>query len=94
MALRHGKPNMLSFFKMRRVNFACPHFEYITLSNTSAYNIDTIINWIEVNLNSRYYFEKGISLKSSNEIQYNLTLGFESPAELSIFTIACPLFKT
>lgn len=92
MTLKHNKPNILSFFNMRRVNFACPHFNYTTISlarNAKEINEAMFIKWIEENLNGRYYLEKNISILN-NSFNYNINLGFESYSELSIFTIACP----
>lgn len=90
MALKNGKPNPLDYFKMRRVDFACPHFEYFTINKTRTDLFEFINEWITKNLNSRYYIGKGISLDSNNAITYNITIGFESEKELSFFTIACP----
>lgn len=90
MALKNGKPNPLDYFKMRRVDYACPHFEYFTINKSRTDLLEFINEWIIKNLNSRYYIGKGISLDSSNAITYNITIGFESEKELSFFTIACP----
>lgn len=90
MALKNGKANPLDYFKMRRVDFACPHFEYITINRYRTELIDSINTWIIKHLNSRYYIGKGISLDANNTIVYNITIGFESEKELSFFTIACP----
>jgi hypothetical protein len=90
MALKNGKPNPLDYFKMRRVDFACPHFEFFTINKSRTDLLEYINEWILKNLNSRYYIGKGISLDSNNAIVYNITIGFESEKELSFFTIACP----
>ena len=94
MALKNGKPNPLDYFKMRRVDFACPHFEYFTINKSRTDLLEFINTWIIKNLNSRYYIGKGISLDSSNAIVYNITIGFESEKELSFFTIACPYINS
>ena len=88
MAIKHDKPNALSYFKMRRVNFACPYFTYTTISPSSI-QLESIVSWIEENLNSRYYIEKGISISTDppHSIQYNFTVGFESPGELTFFNL-------
>jgi hypothetical protein len=90
MALKNGKPNPLDYFGMRRVDYACPHFEYFTVNRYKREQIAAINEWIIKNLNGRYYIGKGISLSSNNEIIYNITIGFEAEKELSFFTIACP----
>ena len=94
MALKNGNPNALTYFGLRRVNFACPHFEYTTIDRYSPVIIKAINTWILRNLNNRYYIGIGIALDSNNTIIYNTKIGFESHKELSFFTIACPLLTT
>lgn len=89
MALKNGIPNPLTYFKMRRVSYPSPHFEYFKLQSNQK-NIKKIIEWVELNLNSRYYIGQGISLDNSNSIVYNTHIGFENEKELSFFLIACP----
>lgn len=90
MALKNGKPNPLNYFKMRRVEYAPPHFEYFTLPSFNPKTIKSISAWIEANLNSRYYIGQGIMLDNQNSIVYNTQIGFEQEKEMSFFLIACP----
>jgi hypothetical protein len=90
MTLKAGKPNPLSYFNIRRVEFACPHFKYTSLGNYNLQLIKLIDTWIRHNLNYRYYIGQGIVLDHTNTIVYNTKIGFESEKELSFFTIACP----
>lgn len=90
MALKNGKPNPLNYFNLRRVDFACPHFKYMTMSKYSPSLTKTLENWIDQNLNNRYYIGQGIGLDHTNSIIYTTRIGFESEKELSFFTIACP----
>jgi hypothetical protein len=90
MALKTGKPNPLNYFDLRRVEFACPHFKYITLDRYNPSTIKSIDSWIKKNLNNRYYIGQGIGLDNTNTIIYTTKIGFEAEKELSFFTIACP----
>ena len=90
MALKHGKPNPLNYFDLRRVSFAPPHFKYITLNKYTNDYVSKIDAWIYSNLNSRYFIGQTLELDISNSIVYATKVGFESEKELSFFTIACP----
>jgi hypothetical protein len=94
MALKNGKPNPLNFFKLRRVEFACPHFKYMTIDRYHPAQVRNIDQWIKSNLNNRYYLGKHVVLDSQNTIVYHLRIGFESEKEISFFTIACPHIHT
>ncbi len=94
MALKHGKPNPLNYFKMRRVEFAAPHFKYIILEKNSVARMEALNLWIYENLNSRYYIGQSLSLDNTNTIIYTTKVGFESEKELSFFTIACPYINS
>ena len=93
MALKNGKPNPLNYFDMRRVEFAAPHFKYMSLDKYNPGLIRNIDAWIKHNLNNRYYIGQGIALDSANSITYITRVGFESEKELSFFTIACPYLQ-
>jgi hypothetical protein len=90
MALKNGKPNPLNYFNLRRVEFACPHFKYLTIEKYTPLLARQIDAWIKHNLNNRYYIGQGIALDHNNTIIYTTKIGFESEKELSFFTIACP----
>lgn len=92
MALTNGKPNPLNYFKLRRVDFAAPHFNYTTTKPTG--QIELLDQWIYQNLNNRYYIGQGITVDTSNSIVYTVQIGFESETDLSFFMIACPYFNT
>ena len=93
MSLKNGKPNPLNYFNLRRVEFACPHFKYITLDKYNPTFIKNLDSWIQKNLNNRYYIGQNLALDNSNTIVYNTRIGFESEKELSFFTIACPVLQ-
>ena len=90
MALKNGKPNPLNYFKMRRVEYATPHFKYFSLSSYNPKTVKNISEWIELNLNNRYYVGQGIMLDNKNSFVYNTQIGFEEEKEMSFFLIACP----
>lgn len=90
MALKHGKPNPLNFFNLRRVNFLSPHFKHMNIEKYNPNFVKSLDQWIKQNLNGRYYIGQGLALDSSNSIVYITQIGFETEKELSFFTIACP----
>lgn len=94
MALKNGKPNPLNFFDMRRVEYASPHFKYVTLEKYNFVLVKQLDRWIQLNLNHRYYIGQSISLDQNKVIIYTTRIGFESEKELSFFTIACPYLST
>jgi hypothetical protein len=94
MALKNGKPNPLNYFDMRKVDFASPHFKYMSVDRYTPTLLNRLDSWIRQNLNSRYYIGQDLGLDSTNTIVYTLRIGFESEKELSFFTIACPHLQT
>lgn len=90
MALKNGTPNPLNYFNLRRVEYAAPHFKYFTINKYNPALLRNINEWIEKNLNSRYYIGQGITLDKTNTIVYNTLIGFENEMEISFFKIACP----
>jgi hypothetical protein len=94
MAIKHGKPNPLNFFDLRRVNFLSPHFRVSTIDKYNPNLIKNFDNWIKNNLTGRYYIGQGIDLDTGNNIVYTTEIGFETEKELSFFTIACPFIQT
>ena len=90
MSLKNGKPNPLNYFNLRKVEFAAPHFKYITLEKASPAFIKQLDSWIKIHLNHRYYIGMSLGLDGNNAIIYTIRIGFENEKELSFFTIACP----
>lgn len=87
------EPNPLNFFGVRRVQVPPPHFETVTI-NMRLYNLEgTIIKWITENLKGRFYVGQTTILNESNQFQKVIKIGFESPKELSYFSLACPYLK-
>jgi hypothetical protein len=94
MALKHGKPNPLNFFNLRRVDYLAPHFRSSTIDKYNPTLLKNLDAWIKSNLNGRYYIGQGLSLDKTNTIVYTTVVGFETEKELSFFTIACPHLET
>ena len=90
MAINNGTPNPLNYFKVRRVEFAPPHFTFFTVNQFMPRQVNVIADWIEDNLSGRFYIGQGIMLDKTNTIVYNTRIGFENEKELTFFTIACP----
>ena len=90
MALQHEKPNPLNYFELRRVTFACPHFNYFLIKKYNPAQIKKISSWVMDNLNKRYYIGQEIVLDYTNTLVYNTRIGFESESELTVFLLSCP----
>jgi hypothetical protein len=93
MKNRLKDPRPLNFYEARQLKVLPEYFESIDLS-MSIYNLeDTIIKWIDNNLNGRYFVAKATALDSNNQYANIIKVGFENPKELSYFTLACPHLK-
>ena len=90
MAINNGTPNPLNYFKVRRVEFAPPHFTFFTVNQFMPRQVIAITEWIEDNLSGRFYISQGITLDNTNTIVYNTRIGFESEQEVTFFILACP----
>lgn len=90
MALKHGKPNPLNLLDLRRVRFPARHFHYTLLSKYNPNRLSKIEDWINFNLNSRFYIGQYIGLNNDNIIVYYIKIGFEEEKDLSFFLLACP----
>jgi len=87
MALKHGKPNPLNLMDMRRVRFPARHFHYTTLNKFNPNRSMHIENWIQQNLNGRFYIGQTLSLDDNNSYIYETKIGFEEEKELSFFLL-------
>lgn len=91
MAIKNGKPNPLNYFGLRKVNFPAAQFHYTSIPKYSPMIVKNLNNWINNNLNSRYYIGQDLELDPvTNSIIYVTKIGFEQEKELSFFKIACP----
>lgn len=84
--------NPLGILGMRRVDFCPPHFS--TTNLPKIYNIEKAISeWIDDNLNGRYFIGSNIVLDEKDSMKIVYTVGFEENKELSFFMLACPFLK-
>lgn len=90
MAIKHGSPNALNYFQLRKVNYGPPQFEYITIDTYRSAAVRNISAWIEENLNSRYYIGRTLVLDTTNTYVYNTCIGFENVKEKTVFLLSCP----
>lgn len=93
MLQKTNTPNPLNFFNVRRFkkkpkNLVC---QSLSLHQDSE---EKIVNWIDQNLKSRFYFGKHLQLNSHGKFDYVYLVGFESPKEMSIFNLSCPHINT
>jgi hypothetical protein len=88
MPIKNGKPNLLNYLGIRRVQFPARHFHYITLPKYSPSTVKSADNWIYNNLNGRYYIGQSIDLDNTNTITYVTKIGFEQKKEMSFFLIS------
>lgn len=89
MALKHGKPNPLNLLDLRRVRFPARHFHYTVLDKYTQKRQVQINDWIQKNLNGRYYIGQSLDLDNTNTISYFFKIGFEDQKELSFFLLSC-----
>jgi len=89
MLQKTNTPNPLNFFNVRRFkkkpkNLIC---QPLSLGQDAE---EPIVNWIDQNLKSRFYFGRHLQLNSLGKFDYVYLVGFESPKEMSIFDLSCP----
>jgi len=90
--LKLKEPNPLNLFGLRRLDFAPPHFECITIP--LSYNLEqSIERWIIKNLKGRFFMVKTTGVDKSDTINVLFKIGFEDRRELSLFTLGCPHLK-
>jgi len=90
MALVRGRVNPLNVLGLRRLNYIPPHFESLTINNSS---IDEIDSWIYTNLDSRYCIKKGQKVDDQNKIIEIIELGIEDSKEVTMFLLGCPYLE-
>lgn len=89
MSLKNKELNPLDVLNSRFLNFIPEHFEKIVISKKI--DIKILEDWIGFNLNSRYGIKQGYILDRENrQIVSSITIGFEDPKELTIFSLSCP----
>jgi hypothetical protein len=56
-------------------------------------DLDTINSWVYSNLNGRYAIARSLKLDENNKMIETQDLAFEDPAELTMFSLACPYLQ-
>jgi hypothetical protein len=87
MALAKGSVNPLNVLGLRKLNWVPEHFSKISVKTAE---IDNMSNWIYNNLNGRYAVARSLKIDDNNKMIETQNLGFEDPAELTMFSLACP----
>lgn len=88
MALAKGTVNPLNVLELRRLEWIPEHFTKMSISNDT--DIDAINDWVYNNLNGRYAIARSLKIDESNRMIETQDLGFEDPAEITMFSLACP----
>jgi hypothetical protein len=86
MALAKGTINPLNVLGLRRLNYVPEHFARMNIKN----NLDEINSWVYSNLNGRYAINRALKAGDDNKMIETQEIGFEDPAELTMFSLACP----
>jgi hypothetical protein len=87
MALAKGSVNPLNVLGLRKLNWIPKHFTIISVKSTE---VDNMSSWIYNNLNGRYAIARSLKIDDNNKMIETQNLGFEDPAELTMFSLACP----
>lgn len=80
--------NPLDVLEVRRFTYLPPHLTPHKIG-VDIYNKTNIDQWIQENLNSRYYLGT-ITVLENNHISTQDVVSFEDSKELTIFFLSCP----
>lgn len=80
--------NPLDVLEARRFDYLPPHLTPYKLG-ASIYNKQNIDQWIQENLNGRYYLGT-ITILENNSISIQDVVSFEDNRESTIFFLSCP----
>jgi len=86
MAIAKGTVNPLNVLGLRKLNYMPKHFTKMGILNY----YDEISLWVYTNLNSRYAIKRTLKISEDNKVIEAYEIGFEDPAELTMFSLACP----
>jgi len=87
MGIYKGRINHLNLLSVRRINRVPPNFTKIYLKDFL--NFRELDRWIYLNLDGRYCIKKS-TIVDENRVVFAVEVGLESPAEMSMLTLACP----
>jgi len=89
MSLKRGTINPLNVFNLRKLNWMPKHFSKASVVHFI--DIKELENWIEYNLESRYFLKKSVFITDKNRFSEHLIIGVEDPKELTYLMIGCSL---
>lgn len=81
--IKHGEPNPLNVFMMRRFDHCAPHLERVYID--SSLPEKRILDWILENLEGRFYLGDHISKDHNNNWEMRKCVAFEIHSEASYF---------
>jgi hypothetical protein len=87
MSLKRGIINPLNALNLRKLNWMPKHFSKAYIDQFI--DIKELENWIEFNLESRYFLKNSIFITDKNRISEHLIIGVEDPKELTFLMIGC-----
>jgi hypothetical protein len=87
MALNRGKVNALNVLGLRKLSFIPGHFSKVSIDHK--FDIKTVEQWIEFNLNSRYAIQVKYSLDNNRKMISVTDIGMEDPKELTMLSLGC-----
>lgn len=83
--LKHGEPNPLAVFGLRKLDHCPPHFERVEFSLSA--NEKAITDWIWTNLSGRFWFGDYYYKTDGNSVHFHKCAAFEIPGEASMFSL-------
>lgn len=83
--LKHGEPNALSVFGLRRIEHRPPHFTPVYFN--LRVNEKQILDWVWEHLEGRFYYGDQYSRRENGQIDTQKCLAFEQAAEASMFAL-------
>ena len=87
MALAKGTVNPLNVLGLRKLEWIPEHFTTMAVRSS---DLDNINSWVYSNLNGRYAIARSLKVSEDNKMVETHNLAFEDPAELTMFSLACP----
>ena len=87
MSLAKGTINPLNVLELRKLEYIPEHFTRMSITGA---DVDAVNSWVYGNLNGRYAIARSLKLDENNKMIETQDLGFEDPAEITMFSLACP----
>lgn len=90
--IKHGEPNPLNIFGLRRLPHCPPHCEYVEFDSRAP--LKDIIDWIYENLEGRFWIGDTYNPTKGGSMTLNKRAAFEKPSEASYFALMLDTFNT